>query len=200
MGASSQPSRGAEALRYGPPWTHRPGSGLISAQHRDKVLGYYELAREEGATVVTGGGVPSLGAEWDAGSWVEPTILTGLSDEARCVREEIFGPICHVAPFDSEEEVIRRANDTDYGLCAAVWTSDLQRGHRVAAAMDCGQSAQLLVPRPHLRRRRASGIRLEGGSLRQLQRLKMSASNSNGTGQNGFEPTRRLRTTRPACR
>ena len=75
---------------------------LISAQHRDKVLGYYELAREEGATVVTGGGVPSLGAEWDAGSWVEPTILTGLSDEARCVREEIFGPICHVAPFDRE--------------------------------------------------------------------------------------------------
>ena len=73
--------------------------------------------------------MPSLGAEWDAGSWVEPTILTGLSDEARCVREEIFGPICR-GVFDSEEEVIRRANDTDYGLCAAVWTSDLRRGLR----------------------------------------------------------------------
>ena len=159
---------GAEALRYGPPMDPSTGIGpLISAQHRNKVLGYYELACEEGATVVTGGGVPSLGAEWDAGSWVEPTILTGLSDDARCVREEIFGPICHVAPFDSEEEVIRRANDTDYGLCAAVWTSDLQRGHRVAAAMDCGlvwlNSWFLRDLRTPFGGTGASGIGREGG-------------------------------------
>ncbi len=130
---------GAEQLKYGDPNDPETGMGpLISAQHRDKVLGYYDLAREEGATIVTGGGVPDLDPKYAKGSWVEPTILTGLSDEARCVREEIFGPVCHVAPFDREEEVIDRANDTEYGLCAAVWTSDLQRGHRMAAAIDCG--------------------------------------------------------------
>ena len=57
----------------------------------------------KGATIVTGGGVPRLGDEWDVGSGVEPTIWTGLDDDASCVREEIFGPVCHVAPFDRED-------------------------------------------------------------------------------------------------
>ena len=65
-------------------------------------------------------------------------ILTGLGEQARCVREEIFGPVCHIAPFDSEEEAIERANDTDYGLAAAIWTRDVGRAHRVAAQMEVG--------------------------------------------------------------
>lgn len=159
---------GAEQLKYGDPSDPETGMGpLISAQHRDKVLSYYELAREEGATIVTGGGVPDLEPEYANGSWVEPTILTGLSDEARCVREEIFGPVCHVAPFDREEEVIDRANDTEYGLCAAVWTSDLQRGHRMAAAIDCGlvwlNSWFLRDLRTPFGGTGASGIGREGG-------------------------------------
>lgn len=113
---------------------------LISAEHRDKVLSYYKLAREEGAQVVTGGGAPKFGDKRDQGYWVEPTVIAGLPDSARCVTEEVFGPICHVTPFDTEEEVIRRANDTKYGLAATIWTTNLNRGHRVAEAMNVGIS------------------------------------------------------------
>jgi aminomuconate-semialdehyde/2-hydroxymuconate-6-semialdehyde dehydrogenase len=111
---------------------------LISAQHRDKVLSYYKLARDEGATVVTGGGIPQLGEEFDKGFYVQPTILTGLSEQARCVKEEIFGPVCHVAPFDDEEEAVSQANGTEYGLAASIWTTNLKRGHRVAQQMNVG--------------------------------------------------------------
>jgi aminomuconate-semialdehyde/2-hydroxymuconate-6-semialdehyde dehydrogenase len=111
---------------------------LISAQHREKVLAYYRLAVEEGATVVTGGGVPTFGDDRDHGFYVQPTIYTGLPETARCVKEEIFGPVCHIAPFDSEEEAVTMANDTKYGLAASIWTSNLRRGHRVAQQMDVG--------------------------------------------------------------
>lgn len=111
---------------------------LISAEHRDKVLGYYALARDEGATIVAGGGVPKFGDARDNGFWVEPTVIAGLPDGARCITEEIFGPICHVAPFDTESEVIRRANSTPYGLAASIWTTNLNRAHRVSQAMKVG--------------------------------------------------------------
>lgn len=113
---------------------------LISSAHRDKVLGYFQLARTEGARVLVGGGAPVFGDERDAGFWVEPTVITGLEESARCVREEIFGPVCHVAPFDREDEAIRLANDTRYGLAATIWTSRLDRAHRVAEAMRVGIS------------------------------------------------------------
>uniref|UniRef100_UPI0031CF6BE2 aldehyde dehydrogenase family protein n=1 Tax=Roseateles sp. TaxID=1971397 RepID=UPI0031CF6BE2 len=131
--------RKAEALIPGRPAD--PGVDMppmISAEHRDKVLSYYRLAVSEGATVVTGGGVPSFGDERDQGFFVQPTIWTGLGDTARICREEIFGPCCHVAPFDSEDEVIARANDTRYGLCSTIWTQNLARGHRVAHAVQAG--------------------------------------------------------------
>lgn len=129
----------AESLRAGWPTDETTNFGpLISAQHREKVVGYFQLAREEGATVVTGGGVPHFGDARDRGFYIEPTILTGLSESARCVKEEIFGPVCHVAPFDSEEEAIALANNTEYGLAASIWTSNLQRAHRVAPQMNAG--------------------------------------------------------------
>ncbi|GGV33127.1 2-hydroxymuconic semialdehyde dehydrogenase [Actinomadura cremea] len=111
---------------------------MISAEHRDKVLGYYRLAREEGAAVVAGGGAPSFGDERDGGFYVEPTVLTGLPESARTVREEIFGPVCHVAPFDTEEEALRLANDSPYGLASTIWTRDLSRAHRVAPRVETG--------------------------------------------------------------
>ncbi|GGJ64481.1 2-hydroxymuconic semialdehyde dehydrogenase [Sphingopyxis bauzanensis] len=111
---------------------------LSSAEHRDKVLGYYAKAVEEGATVVTGGGVPKVDGDQARGFYVEPTLWTGLAHDATVMREEIFGPCCGVIPFDSEDEVIALANNTDYGLCATVWTENLSRAHRVAAAMQVG--------------------------------------------------------------
>lgn len=128
----------ARALRIGGPYEGADLGPLISRGHRDKVLSYYRLAREEGGEIVCGGGVPPLGDERDQGAFIEPTIVRGLTEQARCVREEIFGPVCHVAPFDSEEEAVRMANDTRYGLAAAVWTSNLQRAHRVAREMEVG--------------------------------------------------------------
>ncbi|WP_176040596.1 2-hydroxymuconic semialdehyde dehydrogenase [Burkholderia stabilis] len=128
-----------EALRVGAPDDPATTMGpLISRGHRDKVLSYFRLAVEEGATVVTGGGVPAFGDARDDGAFVQPTIWTGLPDTARCVTEEIFGPVCHVAPFDSEDEVIRRVNDSAYGLAASVWTTHLARGHRVAKRIETG--------------------------------------------------------------
>ncbi|MCI3945901.1 2-hydroxymuconic semialdehyde dehydrogenase [Pseudomonas syringae] len=130
---------GAEALKIGYPDEDGVNMGsLISHKHRDKVLGYFELARTEGATVVTGGGVPTFGDERDNGAYVQPTIWTGLSDDARCVREEVFGPVCHIAPFDSDDEVVRRVNDCAYGLATAVWTRDLKRAHTVTRQFRVG--------------------------------------------------------------
>lgn len=111
---------------------------LSSAEHREKVLGYYAKAVEEGASVVTGGGVPKVEGDQAGGFYVEPTLWTGLAHDSTVMREEIFGPCCGVIPFDSEDEVIALANDTDYGLCATVWTEHLARAHRVAAAMQVG--------------------------------------------------------------
>ncbi|HET9307897.1 MAG TPA: 2-hydroxymuconic semialdehyde dehydrogenase [Candidatus Sulfotelmatobacter sp.] len=131
--------RKAESLRVGSPLDKATEVGpLISAQHREKVLSYYRLAREEGATVITGGGVPAFGNALDNGFYVQPTIYTDMKESARCVKEEIFGPVCHVAPFDSEEEAVALANDTKYGLAASVWTTNLKRGHRVAQQMKVG--------------------------------------------------------------
>ncbi len=111
---------------------------LISRAHREKVLSYYRLAREEGASIATGGAVPQFGDRRDGGWYIEPTILTGLPESARCVKEEIFGPVCHVAPFDTEEEAIALTNDTRYGLAAAIWTQNLARAHRVARQVQAG--------------------------------------------------------------
>ncbi|CAM5477282.1 2-hydroxymuconic semialdehyde dehydrogenase [Eoetvoesiella caeni] len=129
----------AEALKPGSPEDKGTTFGpLISQEHRNKVLSYYQKAKAEGATVVTGGGVPVMTDTLAQGSWVEPTIWTGLPESASVVREEIFGPCCHIAPFDTEEEVIRLANDTPYGLSTTIWTRDLSRAHRVAAKVNVG--------------------------------------------------------------
>lgn len=131
--------REIEATQLGDPMDDATGMGpLISAQHREKVLSYYELAVEEGAEVITGGGVPAMDGPFSEGFFVEPTIWTGLSEDARVVNEEIFGPCCHIQPFDTEDEVVEMANDTKYGLCAAVWTQDLRRGHRMAERLEAG--------------------------------------------------------------
>jgi aminomuconate-semialdehyde/2-hydroxymuconate-6-semialdehyde dehydrogenase len=116
-------------VNYGP---------LISHEHRDKVLSYYAKAKADGATIVTGGGVPEMPSELSEGSWVQPTIWTDLPESSAVIQEEIFGPCCHIRPFDSEEEVIELANASDYGLATTIWTENLTRAHRVAAKVDVG--------------------------------------------------------------
>jgi aminomuconate-semialdehyde/2-hydroxymuconate-6-semialdehyde dehydrogenase len=129
----------AEKLKLGRPEDSGTSMGpLISQEQRDKVLSYYKKAVEEGATVVTGGGVPDMPGELVEGAWVQPTIWTGLPDDAAVTTEEIFGPCTHIAPFDDEDEVVRRANALDYGLAASVWTTNLARAHRMSGRIEAG--------------------------------------------------------------
>jgi aminomuconate-semialdehyde/2-hydroxymuconate-6-semialdehyde dehydrogenase len=130
---------GAQALKPGDPHAATTGIGPLSShEHRDKVLGYYARAVAQGAHVVTGGGVPDMPPALAGGAWIEPTIWTGLGEDADVIRDEIFGPCCHVAPFDSEDEAVRLANASPYGLAAAVWTENLSRAHRVAGRIEAG--------------------------------------------------------------
>jgi acyl-CoA reductase-like NAD-dependent aldehyde dehydrogenase len=107
---------------------------VISAAHRDRVESYVELGRKEGARIVTGGERPSL----PTGFYVAPTLLADCTPDMRVVREEIFGPVVVVLPFDDEEEAIALADDSDYGLIDYVWSGDVARAFRVARRLRAG--------------------------------------------------------------
>jgi acyl-CoA reductase-like NAD-dependent aldehyde dehydrogenase len=106
---------------------------LASQQQFDKVSSYLALGKDEGAVAAVGGE-----ATGGAGYYVQPTVFTGVHNNMRVAREEIFGPVLSVIAFDDEEEAIRLANDTDYGLAAALWTNDLRRAHSVAKSIKAG--------------------------------------------------------------
>ena len=120
---------------------------LISHEHRQKVLSYYDKAGAEGATLITGGGIPDMPDDLKGGAWVQPTIWTGLPETASVVREEIFGPCCHIQPFDTEQDAVRMANDTPYGLATSIFTTDIARA-QPARHPDRGRPVldQQLVP------------------------------------------------------
>lgn len=129
----------AAKLKLGDPFDKTTTMGpLISQEHRKKVLSFYDRAKAEGARIVLGGRLPALDAPFSGGSFIEPTIWTGLPETSSVIRDEIFGPCCHIAPFDREEEAISFANDSPYGLATSIWTENLTRAHRVAAQIEVG--------------------------------------------------------------
>ncbi|MGH8164440.1 MAG: aldehyde dehydrogenase family protein, partial [Rhodanobacteraceae bacterium] len=127
------------ALRVGDP--NDPSSdlgALVSKAHYEKVLGCIERARNEGGTVLCGGEPVKLAGRCQGGWFVAPTVIEGLPQDCTTNREEIFGPVVTLIPFDDETQAIAIANGTDYGLAASLWTSNLDRAHRVAAQLDFG--------------------------------------------------------------
>jgi aldehyde dehydrogenase (NAD+) len=111
---------------------------LVSEEQLGRVMGYIEQGREAGAEIVVGGGLPDGEDANGGGYFVEPTLFTGVSDEMSIAREEIFGPVLVAMPFDDLEEVAARANDTEYGLAAGIWTRDISNAHKLAALLEAG--------------------------------------------------------------
>ncbi|MGP5133402.1 betaine-aldehyde dehydrogenase [Psychrobacter cibarius] len=127
-----------ERIKLGDPMEENINMGpLVSFPHMERVLGYIEQGKASGARLLTGGERITVG-ELAKGAFVAPTVFTDCTDEMTIVREEIFGPVMSILTYETEEEVIRRANDTEYGLAAGVVTADLTRAHRVIAQIEAG--------------------------------------------------------------
>jgi acyl-CoA reductase-like NAD-dependent aldehyde dehydrogenase len=126
----------ARRIRVGMPLDKSTHIGpQTSAEQLAKTQSYIALGKQEGARLIAGGGRPK---GFDRGYFIEPTVFAGVDNRSRLAQEEIFGPVVAVIPFDTEEEAIAMANDIEYGLVAGLWTSDVSRAHRVAAALESG--------------------------------------------------------------
>ncbi|MGH8928228.1 MAG: aldehyde dehydrogenase [Acidimicrobiia bacterium] len=157
----------ARAIRIGDPADPTTQLGpVISEKARDRVLSYIEIAQKEGARLVCGGAAPS-DPGLAAGYFLEPTVLADVSNQMRCAREEIFGPVTVVIPFDDEDDAIEMANDSPFGLGSAVWTGNVGRAHRVAGRLTHGivwiNDHHRLDPAVPWGGVRNSGIGREGG-------------------------------------
>ena len=126
-------------MRIGDPLDESTKNGaIVSKQHFEKIMSYIDIAKQEGGTILAGGKPVNLGGRCENGYFIQPTVIEGLNVSCRTNQEEIFGPVVTLMPFESEEEVIRYANSTQYGLSATIWTENLKRAHIVAKKLKSG--------------------------------------------------------------
>ena len=127
------------ALKIGDPLEEKTDIGaVVSEPHLEKILSYIDLAQEEGGKILCGGKQVKLAGRCAKGYFIAPTVIENLTCECRTNREEIFGPVVTIQPFNTEEEVLNYANSVEYGLSATVWTENLSRAHRVAEKLESG--------------------------------------------------------------
>jgi aldehyde dehydrogenase (NAD+) len=155
----------AQMVTYGDPFAETTTSGpIINKKQLGRVTGFIEKGQEEGARLVFGGDRP--GGELASGNFVNPTLFADVDNKMTIAQEEIFGPVLSVIPFESEEEAIRIANDTTYGLGAGIQTSDVKRAHRVAKALRAGTigvNGFMVMPNTPFGGYKTSGLGREGG-------------------------------------
>lgn len=157
----------AKSYHFGDPFDDKTTMGpVISDEHRQKILSYYSRAQADGAQILTGGGAQEVPG-FENGYFVQPTVWSGLSQDSTVVTDEIFGPCTHLSTFDTEEEAYALANASPFGLATSIWTENLSRAHRAAAAVEVGISWVncwfLRDLRTPFGGSKASGIGREGG-------------------------------------
>jgi aldehyde dehydrogenase (NAD+) len=158
-----------QQIRIGNPMLAETEMGPLANEPQfRKVQSYVDVARADGARLVTGGGRPERADLAPAGLFFEPTIFADVRNEMRIAREEVFGPLLSLIPFDSDDEAIAIANDTEFGLAAGVWTNDLARAHRTVRALRAGtvwvNTYRALAPAMPFGGFKGSGIGSENGS------------------------------------
>jgi len=128
-----------QKLQIGDPLDETTQHGaLVSKSHMEKVLSYIQLAQDEGGKILCGGNKVSVAGRCEAGYFVAPTVIEGLPLNCRTNQEEIFGPVCTLQPFDTDEQAIELANGTEYGLATSVWSNNIKRCHRLSRELDFG--------------------------------------------------------------